>query len=162
MRGVDLHTSFVFFGIPSWEQSHIPFYSRHFCVDDFRFPMVGYVTFLEWITSRCSFNFKIFWLCFHHAWSNMKQQIRMHDPVAFLLLVVASSQLVVSNCSSSLYVTWLPFVPRIELEEQTRMREVAELKKSLEICNWKAFCFSLPFWQSSLIVMLCESGTSMH
>ena len=75
----------------------------------------------------------------------MKQQIQMHDPVAFLLLVVVSSQLVVSNCSSSLYVTWLPFVPRIELEEQTRMREVAELKKSLEICNWKAFCFSLPF-----------------
>ena len=101
------------------------------------------------IVSRCSPQFPDFLTMFSSCMEQHEAaDFRMHDTFAVLRrLVVASMQLVLRNCSSSLYIVWLmfPSVPRIELEEQTRMREVAELKKSLEICNWNAFCFRLPF-----------------
>ncbi len=48
MRTLPLRTVKVFEHLPSWERSHIhP--KRHFWVDDFPFPKVGYVSFLEGI-----------------------------------------------------------------------------------------------------------------
>lgn len=150
MRCVDLHTSFVFFVCPPGNDHISPYMAGitpHFESMIFVFPwwdmLVFWSELLLVVLSISRFSDYVFIM--HGAtWSSRRSNARSGcvSPSSCSKLAVGCA---VSNCSSSLYVTWLPFVPRIELEEQTRMREVAELKKSLEICNWNAFYFSLPF-----------------